>query len=126
MASRIENQRGAGVATAQFKVGDGATFVLHTDTQAGTIVSVSKNGKRVTWQRDVAIRTTVPEFVQGGFAGHCTNQREIDYTYKRDPNGVKQAFSLRANGKWKATGQAATSPGLSLSPGRHEFYDYNF
>jgi hypothetical protein len=110
----------------KFKVGDGATWVVHTDRHAGTIVEVSKSGKKITLQRDTATRLTDPEFLAGGFSAHCTNNNEIEYSYEQNPEGAKSVFTLRANGEWKLQNTSADGYGNNLIAGRREHYDYNF
>lgn len=103
------------------KVGDGATVNYWTDRHAATIIKVT--AKSITVQRDKA--TLKPEFkperVAGGFAGVVINQNDQDYTYERDENGQKITFYWSE--KYQRYGQPNN---LSLSKGRHEFYDYNF
>lgn len=111
-----------------FKVGDGVTHNMYSDCQAGTIVKVSPNGRRVWVQRDIATldKDFKPEIISGGFSGHCTNQSEQSYTFKRDPKASCQVFSLR---KWRGRyvwSYSHVDGHMQLSAGRFEFYDYNF
>ncbi len=106
---------------ANAKVGDGATINLWSDRHACTIIKVTKT--TVTVRRDRAILNPdfKPEFVIGGFAGHCTNQSEQSYTYERDEQG--EVTTIHWSEKYQMYGR----PGFpTLSKGRHEFYDYNF
>lgn len=106
---------------ANAKVGDGATINLWSDRHACTIIKVTKT--IVTVQRDTAILNPdfKPEFIVGGFAGHCTNQNEQSYTYERDEQG--EVTTIHWSEKYQRYGR----PGFpTLSKGRHEFYDYNF
>jgi hypothetical protein len=107
---------------ANVKVGDGVTMGLYSDAHAGTIVKVTKTS--VTVQRDKATLDPnwKPDFVAGGFAGHCTNQNEQTYTYEQDPNGETVTF------RWskKYNQFRNTKRGQKLYKGRREFYDYNF
>ncbi len=107
---------------ANVKVGDGVTVQLYSDAHAYTVVKVTKTS--VTIQRDKAIKDPnfKPEIVPGGFAGHCTNQDKQTYTYERDENGQLETF--RYSKKWGRFQQPKA--GRYLTPGRHEFYDYNF
>jgi len=106
-----------------FKVGDGATVTLYTDSHACTVIAVSKSGKTITLQRDKATLGAdfKPKFTLGGFAGHCTNQHEQYWTYEPDPNGKIYSARLGKFG-WKVGGLR----GLRVTRGRHEFHDYNF
>jgi hypothetical protein len=106
---------------ANVRVGQGATVNYWSDRHAGTIVKVTKT--TITIRRDKATLDPdfKPEWIIGGFAGHCTNQDEQTYTYEPNPNG--ELITLHWSKKYNRYGQ----PGdLTASKGRHEFYDYNF
>lgn len=106
---------------ATVKVGDGATINLWSDRHAATVIKVT--AKTVTVRRDKATLNPdfKPEFIPGGFAAHCTNQSEQSYTYEPDEKGEVRTFH------WSDKFQRYGQPGnLTLSKGRHEFYDYNF
>ena len=100
-------------------IGAGATVVLYTDRQAHTIIA--KTAQTITLQRDKVTRLTDPVIVPGGFAGHCTNNNDIEYSYEPDSNGsITKAH-------WSEKKQAYLVGGhLRVIEGRHEFYDYNF
>ena len=113
-----------------FKVGDGVTMPGWSDSIAGTVISVSKNGKRVVVQEDKASLdpTFKPNFIPGGFCAHCTNQQEQSYTYERNEIGALYDFSIR---KWRGRymwTRIGSRPdgGQKLYLGRNKFYDYNF
>ena len=92
------------------KVGDGATIVLWSDRHACTIVKVTK---AFVWvQRDNAVLSGdwKPEWISGGFVGHCVNQHEQEWTYTPDPSGVITKFAWSAS--TRGTGSRAM-PGLS-------------
>ena len=106
---------------ANAKLGDGATVNLWSDRHAATITRVTKCS--ITVRRDKAILNPnfKPEFIPGGFNAHCTNQNEQSYTYEQDENGMEYTF------RWSKKYCSYGTPGnLTLSKGRHEFYDYNF
>lgn len=116
-------------------VGDGVTVSLWTDAEAYTIVK--KTPKSMTLREDKAtlIPGWKPEFVAGGFAGHCVNQDEQEYTYEPNPTGAMIKISLRtwkasSNGderrRWKRSGTGRNERGGNVRPGRHKFHDYNF
>jgi len=106
---------------ANAKVGEGATINFYTDREAGTIVKVTK--RTITIRRDKAIRDPnfKPEFIPGGFAAHCINQDEQSYTYEPNENG--KLTTIWWSNKYNRYG---TPGNLTVSKGRHEFYDYNF
>lgn len=103
-----------------FAVGDGVTLHYMTDAHAYTVIAVSPSGKTITIQRDKATLSAdfKPDVSVGGFAGHTNNNRDQSYTYDHDPDGNIYKARLTKRG-WCVSGQRVT-------PGRHEFYDYNF
>lgn len=106
---------------ANAKVGEGVTVNLWSDRHAATIIKVTKCS--ITVRRDKATLNPdfKPDFIPGGFAAHCTNQSEQSYTYEADENGTTYTF------RWSKKYCRYGTPGnLTLSKGRHEFYDYNF
>lgn len=105
------------------KVGDGATVCLHSDCHAGTIVKVTKCSITIQYDKATLDPNFKPEFVTGGFAGHCTNQEDQTYTYERNPEGRKEVY--RWSNKYNCY-QGGGDGSVKVIKGRHEFYDYNF
>lgn len=62
-----------------------------------------------------------PEFVVGGFAGHCTNQSSQRWIIT--PNEGGHEFAIRKNNKGKWMHRAMR---FELSDKPVKFYDYNF
>lgn len=119
--AKIDEVAGYILCPANVNVGDGVTINLWSDRHAATIIK--KTAYSVTVQQDTATLSPdfKPEWIAGGFAGHCVNQDEQTYTYERNPNGRVETF------RWsKKYGRYGTPGNPSLSKGRHEFYDYNF
>jgi len=113
-AIKVEERR-------EVKVGDGVTLCYYTDSQAFTVIKRTKT--TITIQRDKATLDPnfKPEFITGGFAGHCVNQDEQIYTYERDANGTTHTA------RWsEKKGMFMVEGCLRVYNGRHEFYDYNF
>ena len=107
----------------EIEVGDGVTLHLWSDAHACTVIAKTKT--TITVQRDKATLDPnfKPEWIEGGFAGHCTNQDEQTYTYEQDPNG--ETYKCRwseKNGRF----QTGSDGSMRISRGRREFYDYNF
>ncbi len=103
------------------KIGDGVTIHYYSDSHAGTIIDRTKNS--ITIQQDKATLKSdwKPEFIPGGFAGHCINQEDQEYVYERDDNGrIYKAYWSKVKGRFVA------DKCLSISNGRQEYYDYNF
>ncbi len=107
-------------AHAEIKEGDGVTVHLWSDAHAYTVIK--RTPSTITIQRDNATLNPnfKPEWIAGGFAGHCTNQDEQSYTYERNPNGEK--ITLRFSKKWGRFMYL----GKAITIGRDEYYDYNF
>ena len=63
-----------------------------------------------------------PEWIPGGFAGHCVNQSEQKYDYSSDE--TRQVIRIRKNkrGEWKSAGGSK----FYLADTPRKFYDYNF
>lgn len=110
------------------KIGDGVTEILYTDRAAYSIVEI-KSDRKIVVQKDTATlkEDFQPEIVPGGFAGHCTNNREQRYNYTPNPEGPQVVLTLRKSGKWLPMGQSDSPRSKSWKIGiRSEFYDYNF
>ena len=109
------------LSVRDLKVGDGVTVHYWSDANAYTIIK--RTAKSLTLQRDKATLSPdfKPEFIPGGFCAHCTNQYEQSYTYERDPNGrIMKAY-------WSEKKKCFfADKSLRVTPGRHEYYDYNF
>lgn len=103
------------------QVGDGVTVHLWSDAHAYTIIR--RSAKSLTLRRCKAtlIEGWKPEIIPGGFAGHCINQEEQEYTYEEDVNGeiVIAHWSQKKHGFYVQRREY-------VSPGRREYYDYNF
>ena len=104
----------------EVQVGDGVTYHVWSDAQACTVIK--RTAKSITIQEDEATLDPnfKPEWIEGGFAGHCTNQNEQTYTYKSNPTGRK------ITARWSDKYGAFMYSGKAITNGRHQFYDYNF
>ena len=95
------------------EVGMGATMLMWSDREAGTVVEVK--GKRLVWRQDKATRADT-----NGMSD-CQS-----YTYEPDPEGRTEVFTLRKNGEWVREGDSQKN-GTSLGLGyRSKYYDYSF
>ena len=107
----------------EIEVGDGVTMCYYSDRHACTVIARTKT--TLTVQRDKAILDPnfKPEWIPGGFAGHCTNADEQSYTYEIDPNGaIYKCNWSEKNGRF----QHGSDGSIKVKRGRHEYYDYNF
>lgn len=107
----------------EIDIGDGVTMYLWSDAHACTVIA--KTAKTLTIQRDKASLDPnfKPEWIPGGFAAHCTNAEDQEWTYEPDPNGeiIKCRWSEK-RGRW----QTGSDGSIRIGRGRHEYYDYNF
>ena len=127
-------------------VGDGVTYNMYSDREAGTIIEIEKSRERtakvITMQFDTVTllngaNSDAPDRLRcypGGFAGHVEGRQR--YSYERNPNGATIKFSRRvitnkSTGEivrieYKRVGVPVRETGSTLSVGRHQHYDYNF
>jgi hypothetical protein len=113
-----------------FNVGDLVTEHFYTDSQAGRVIEVRRNGREVVFQEDTVIidPSFKPDIIPGGFVGHCVNQSEQRYTYSANPEGRISVHTLRTwRGRkcWTRKGDTPTGRN-SIGHGQRKFYDYNF
>lgn len=102
-------------------IGGGVTVCHYSDRTACTVTRISPSGKTIWMQEDTAVLDGwKPEFVTGGFGGHCTNNATQSYQYSPNPNGVTHRASRRKDGWFRTTN------GEPVIPGRRQFHDYNF
>jgi len=103
----------------EVKVGDYINQHLFSDVNPFKVIAITKSGKTVTIAPVEAKRNPEwkPEIVPGGFAGHCTNNREQQWIY----GGIcGSASKVRLGAKGWAQGlyRASKNP--------VKFHDYNF
>ena len=113
-------------------INDPVTHTIYTDADAGWVSKVSPNGKtiEVEFAKQTLLNhanSGLPDalvFSPGGFVGHVSGDQR--WRIERTENPRKSKFTLRKNGQWKLAGIPTTSPGGSLNPGHHPYYDFNF
>jgi hypothetical protein len=122
--------------TLKFQIGDLATHNVYTDCHAGRVIEVLNGGKKVVLQYDEATllngcgsgEPDELQFSAGGFVGHTSGEQR--WKCEPNPNGSRVTFTLRTrkdgSGVWKKVGHGTNSPGNSLIPGSHHYYDFNF
>ncbi len=96
------------------EVGMGATTLMWSDRNAGTIVRIL-SPKRVAWKQDKATRTDTN--------GQSDSQ---DYTYEYDDSAPEEIFSLRKSGRWVRQGESDKNGTGLLIGSRDERYDFGF
>lgn len=74
--------------------------------------------RRMNAERDPSYK---PEFVPGGFSGHCVNQLDQEWIITSDPDAAVIRIRLGKRG-WKD----ASGARYQLSDKPVKFYDYNF
>ena len=107
------------------QIGDKAHVLYYSDIHPCTVIK--RTEKFVTVQTDSykLNKEIRPNIIPGGFAGHCTNQRELKYDITRNEKGGIIKFGLRQDGRWCQCGQHDRNP-TTLGRGWRAFYDYNF
>ena len=112
------------------QVGDGMTLHLWSDAQAHTVRAVSKSGKTIWLSRDIVKRINQDSdtFTPGGFVGHTENPDGQKYEYKTDEDSTQWVKATWRDklGRYMLAGNPSRERAFALSPGRHEWYDYNF
>ena len=96
------------------EVGMGATMISWTDREPATIIEVSKSGKKITIQADIATRTD-----DNGMS------ESQSYTFERNPKAYATEYSLRKNGRWVRVGDSMTGSSLLVGH-RSKYYDFSF
>lgn len=120
---------------SDLNMGDGISWSGYSDVYAGTIIK--KTATTIIVREDLAelINGEDLRFISGGFAAHCENQRDQEYTYNPNPNGRTVKLTLRQfvshhNGetiyRWKVAGTKTRDSSGNVYPGRRKFHDYNF
>lgn len=92
-------------------LGMGATIHVGSDSYPATVIQVTRNGKRVVVQEDIATRIDNN--------GMSDSQ---DYTYEPNPDGEIHVATLRKDGRYREVGGK-----IPISIGfRRKFYDFCF
>lgn len=103
------------------EVGDGVTVNYYTDRHAYTVIKRTANTLTLRRCKAVLDPDWKPIVIKLGFVGHTVNNDSQAYTYEEDEDGR----ILVARWSEKHCRFFVHSM-LSCSPGRHEFYDYNY
>jgi hypothetical protein len=110
------------------QVGDKVHTCFYSDVHPGTVVK--RTAKRCTVRFDDVAKdpSWEPEFVPGGFAGHCVNQEDQRWIIADNPDGVIHRFFLHKSGQWRmsAAGGNESGRGPRLGPGWAYKRDFNF
>lgn len=113
-----------------FKVGDKVHRNFYSDISPATVIEVKRNGREVTIRYDKfdLKEGQKPNFIKGGFAGHCTNQSELEYEISKDAKGEVTTYTLRKwRGRYVWTAKGTNPDGrMEIAQGWKAFHDYNF
>ena len=106
-----------------FQVGDQAHITLYTDTNPYTVIE--RKGKRIKLQEANATLdpTWKPEIIPGGFAGHCTNNRQQRWIITANPDGGIIEGYLGNDNEWYQKGSDRRT---TIDQGYVKFHDYNY
>lgn len=121
-------------AISALAVGDGVSVSVWTDILAYTIIKKTRTTMILREDKATLDPSFKPEFISGGFAGHCINQSEQTYTYEANPDGAEIKISLRTftdelgneRRMWKLSKTGVFERGGNVYAGRRKFHDYNF
>lgn len=103
------------------KIGGFANLHGYTDVQPYEIIGMTKTTLKLREMKAELAEGQKPEFMIGGFSGHCTNQHQLEYTIQADPEGSVVTAHLRKDGCYHSVYGRHI---LSAEPRR--FYDYSF
>ena len=104
------------VKIEEINVGEHVTVCGYSDRTSYTVIRKTKS--MIEIQKDfqeIDKENWKPEWVSGGFAGHCTNQNYQKWIVKPDPKGITKRVFAKEDGCLK-----------HLIKGASPFYDYNF
>jgi len=106
-------------------------YRLHTDTEPFEVIELNAAGTRAKVRAMKAERdpSWKPEWTPGGYAGHCTNNREQRWACEPDPAAQMRMMTKRKDGYWRFAGEPiASGPGNrgTLEAQPRKFHDYNF
>ena len=107
------------------QIGDKAHVLYYSDIHPCTVIKRTKKFVTVQTDKYKLNKEIKPNIIPGGFAGHSTNQRELQYDITRNEEGGIMKFGLRQDGRWCQCGQHDRNP-TRLGRGWRAFYDYNF
>jgi hypothetical protein len=96
--------------TVKPKIGMGATMGIGSDCYPYTIVEILSD-KRIAVTADISTPTGKHDYF-----------RNQDYDYTSNPDGVKEIYTLRKNGRWVREGETMHS-GRCLHIGSRRRYD---
>ena len=119
----------------EIKEGLGCTINGYSDASPCQIVKVEREGK-VIYTRCIPAEldpSWKPEMIEGGFSGHCVNNRKQKWIYgevENDgheyDNGIGMKWTLRKNGDYYPTGVKMHGCKPLYIGRAYKFYDYNF
>ena len=106
--------------TLRPKVGMACNYRGYSDVEPWEVVEVNKSGKTITIRKydTELINGDDLKFHAGGFAAHCSNQRNQKYTYTSNPKNATIQVRLSKKGFGKGRFHVTHNP--------YKFYDYNF
>lgn len=111
-----------------FAVGDRVHYNGWTDVYPATVVKVTPTTVTVRQDNFRKDPEWKMDWVDGGFAGHVTNNYQQKNVIEPDEGGTRFVkFTLRAKrGEFVQVGYSSTGPRSTLHQGWDAFYDYNF
>lgn len=99
-----------------------ANLAMYTDVHPFEVVrQVSDKTIEIRGMKARLAEGQKPKIIPGGFAGHCVNQRELEYVIEPNPQAPVIRARLHKDGRWYSK-----QGRHYLADEPHYFYDYNF
>lgn len=110
------------------QMGDRVHICFYSDVLPGTVVKRTPKRCTVRYENVDKDPNWDPEFVPGGFAGHCINQEDQRWIISENPDGVVYQFFLHKSGQWHMSSSGSNESGrrARMGPGWAYKRDYNF
>jgi hypothetical protein len=105
----------AGSSASSPEIGMGATFVMWTDREPGTITLVSMDKTKIWVSRDKATRID-----NNGMS------EMQEYTFERGEDPLGERYTLRKNGHWIAYREPMKDGRRVVIGYRSKYHDYSF
>ena len=105
------------------KVGDQAAVYYYSDVHPCTVIKRTKKFVTVQMDNYKLNKEIRPNIIPGGFAGHCTNNREQRWIITANPDGGIIEGYLGNDNEWYQKGSDRRT---TIDQGYVKFHDYNF
>ena len=105
------------------QIGDKAHVLYYSDIHPCTVIKRTKKFVTVQMDNYKLNKEIRPNIIPGGFAGHCTNNREQRWIITENPEGTITEGYLGSDNEWYEKG---TNRRNTVEKGYVKFHDYNY